>query len=137
MARKEIESLHHIREEVRIVRNTNTVLTDCINKQEDYSRRDNMVISGIVEKQGEDCRNICASLFKSVFEMDNVEVVHAHRLGPNSVRNRKLIVRFKYFEDKQKIMRNRKNLKARSPGVYVEDDFSQELDKTCDQCLNF
>ena len=126
VAQKEVKSLHQIREEVRTVRSKNKVLTDRLNNLEDYSRRDNMVISGIAENLGEDCREICASLFKNVFDMKNVEVVRAHRLGSNTVRNRKLIVRVKYFEDKQKIMKNRKILKEKNPGVYIDDDFSPE-----------
>ena len=121
-----IKSLKHVEEEVRCLRNQNRNLSERIIKLEDYSRIDNIVITGIDEKRNEDCRQICVDMFREVFGIKGVEIVRAHRLGPQSMRNRKMIVRFKMFAEKEVIMKNRRELRNRRPGVFIDDDFSPE-----------
>lgn len=124
--KQEIKDLKHVKEEVSGLRNQNKILTDRIISLEDYSRRDNIIITGIRENRGEDCRVICADLFKEAFGMSSVSVVRAHRVGPQTMKNRKIIVRFKFFTDKETVMRNRRVLKDKRPGIYIDDDFAQE-----------
>ena len=40
-----------------------------------------------------------------------------------------MIIRFKNHGDKEHVMRNRRNLKDRKPGVFVDDDFSPETSR--------
>ena len=123
---QEVKMLSQVKEDVIHLRNQNRALVNRVNQLEDYSRKDNMIISGIPERQGEDCREICTALFKEVFDMSNVAIVRTHRLGHNTSKNRKIIVRFKFFEDKQRVIKNRMELKNKRPGVFIDDDYSQE-----------
>jgi ribA/ribD-fused uncharacterized protein len=126
------ESMAHMtqmKEEINCVKAQNVMLMNKLRLQEDYSRRDNMIITGLKEEEEENCRDIVAHFLNSCFEMNIVEVVRTHRLGkPVGTRGegRKIIVRFKHHEDKEHIMKNRWRLKEKARGVYVEDDFCNE-----------
>jgi len=123
--KKDITHLHGMKEDIIVLRNQNQKLVQRITYMEDYQRRDNIVITGLAEINGENCREKCSQLFKECFNVE-AELTRAHRLGPASVKNRKMIVRFKYFKDKEMIMSRRRVLKEKHAGVYIDDDYSVE-----------
>lgn len=123
--RKDIAEVNVLKEEIYCVKVQNQILSERITSQEDYSRRDNMIVSGLKENRDEVCRKVAIDFLKEAFNMDNVDIVRTHRLGGGD-HHRKLIIRFKNHADKEHVMKNRRVLKDKKPGVYVDDDFSQE-----------
>ena len=124
--KREMSTIGILREELACVKTDNQILKERIVAQEDYSRRDNVIVSGLKEGRGENCRSVVTKLLKEAFEMDNVEIVGTHRLGHPKHPDRKLIIRFKHHQDKERVMQNRRNLKDRRSGVYIDDDYSPE-----------
>jgi len=125
-----------ILKELNCVKEQNLVLMDRIRRQEDYSRRDNIIVTGMKEEKDEDCRMVAAKLLKDGFDMDNVELVRAHRLRDGNKTNntgdrksRKLIIRFRYHSDKEQVMKNKWNLKDKMRGVYIDDDYCDETSR--------
>ena len=118
-----------LRDEIASFKTYNQMLNDRLVAQEDYSRRDSMIVTGLKEVRDEDCRAVIAKLLKEVFDMDNVDIVRVHRLGYPNQQDRKFIIRFSNHRDKERVMRNKKNLKEKRQGVYVDDDFSPETSR--------
>jgi len=78
---KGMNEIKMLREEIASVKTYNQMLNDRLVAQEDYSRRDNVIVTGLKEVRDEDCRAVTAKLLKEVFDMDNVDIVRVHRLG--------------------------------------------------------
>ena len=88
--------------------------------QESYSKRDNLLIHGIVDDGSDDddtCRRLSRDFFVQNLKVsrndaDRMMFVRCHRLGKKSPNvKRPIIVRFQYFSDKQVIWNNRFHLK--------------------------
>ena len=128
-SQKEMKEIKLMKEELYSIKVHNQVLTERLISQEDYSRRDNIIVSGLKESRDENCRDVVRTLLKEVFNMENVVIVRTHRLGGMNQQNRKLIIRFQNYSDKEHVMRNRKRLKDKRASVYVDDDFSVETSR--------
>jgi predicted transcriptional regulator len=109
-------------------------LEEKCNDNEQYSRRYNVRIYGVnnstsADSYGYDAKEDC---FKTVIEFCRnelgIEVKHeeidrAHRVGkPNRDGARALIVKFKSYESKRKIMINKRKLKGKK--LYVNEDLT-------------
>ena len=108
---------------------------------ETYSRRDNLLINGIPESTTEsqgDCLNLVRKLFEETMGINHavqMEIASCHRLGrpPSSSsagtqsqnRPRTVIVRFKYYEDRQHVWQAKKTLK--DSGYFINEDFPTEI----------
>ena len=88
--------------------------------QESYSKRDNLLIHGIVDDgsdDGDTCRRLSRDFFVQNLKVsrndaDLMMFVRCHRLGKKSPNvKRPIIVRFQYFSDRQVIWNNRFHLK--------------------------
>ena len=93
------------------------------NKNEQFSRRQNVRVTGFVEEENENCEekfvNLCRE--KIGLNVNNEIVDRAHRVGKKEEgTNRAIIVRLKTHKDKLTILRNRKNLK--DSGFYINED---------------
>ena len=107
------------------------ILENSIEKQEQYSRRENVILHGVPERENENVDNarkrVC-DLFNANVKSKHwleVDLLRAHRLGgkrqDNS--NRPLIVRFIHFYDKLKVMRAKPDFKKL--GISVNDDLTK------------
>ncbi|KAK3884929.1 hypothetical protein Pcinc_010772 [Petrolisthes cinctipes] len=106
-----------------------------LNYQEDYSRRNNLRISGIVEKPGETWEETAISVSKLIEEklqLPAVKLERAHRTGPVSPsRPRIVTARFEKFHEREAVMRNARKLKGSN--IYIDEDLcqtSQEIRKS-------
>ncbi|KAK3853938.1 hypothetical protein Pcinc_039550 [Petrolisthes cinctipes] len=106
-----------------------------LNYQEDYSRRNNLRISGIVEKPGETWEETAISVSKLIEEklqLPAVKLERAHRTGPvSSSRPRIVTARFEKFHEREAVMRNARKLKGSN--IYIDEDLcptSQEIRKS-------
>ena len=96
-----------------------------LNYQEDYSRRNNLRISGLEEPRSnetwEQTSTLVNELFTSKLQLPNMKLERAHRVGPASPsRPRTVVVRFERFGDREAVLRNARKLKG--TGVYLNED---------------
>ena len=98
------------------------------NDNEQYSRRQNVKVTGFVEEEEEEenCAEKFVNLCREKIGLDvNDEIVdRAHRVGKKEEgANRAIIVRLKTHKDKLTILRNRRNL--RGSGFYINEDLTK------------
>ena len=93
-----------------------------IEDQENRNRRQNLRIRSIPEERGEDLRKIMRKIFNPLLEKpieDPIRIERVHRVGnpqrANAERTRDVIVRFRLYEDKEKVW---KKLRGQSPIVF-------------------
>ena len=111
-----------------------------------HGRRNNLVFDGfdeVLNETNQDCYNKVRSTVANLFDDDEgldsdtptgqtafekaskIVVNRIHRLGkPIRGRNRQIIVNFQWYQDREFILQNRKNLPK---GVYVNEDFPPEI----------
>ena len=97
-----------------------------LDKQEQYSRRENVILHGVAESTDEDenystMRTKCINIINSNLSHPLVEddIVRAHRLGKhtNPEKPRPIILRFKNFMDKLSVLKTRQRLKENGIGI--------------------
>ncbi len=124
-------------------------LTDLIHKQnaervelkhkvidlEDRSRRDNLVIDGLSDSQGEsknDCESKARTFMQKTMKIHNAQKLclgRVHRLGqyrPN--KTRPTIIKFDLYKQREAVWNGRRNLPSKSP-ITIKENFSKETDK--------
>ena len=117
-----------------------------LDSMEDQSRRDNLIFYNFKESRNEDCEKliqdfVCTRVFNNDPLGNDIKIVRAHRLGkPEKDVDRPIIVKYREFSDKVKILKSSKNItqlesEPVKPGV--SEDFSlatkrdREFLKTC------
>jgi len=123
-----------LKNELAVMRRQNNTLHSSIVKQEDYSRRENILISGIKETKDENCFDIVVDIFEQI-GVGRVFIQNCHRVGPqkqpadpNSPSNhcRNIVVRLLHYPDKLRILKLRQNLPR---GIYINEDYSAETSR--------
>ena len=103
------------------------VLKHRADDQEDRSRRYNIRIYDIEEKDDENCEMIVKSLFKSLDSSISLPIDRAHRLGkPAKDRIRPIIVKMTYYSHKQLVLKRIRMLNKNDRPFGVGEDFSKE-----------
>ena len=100
------------------------------NDNEQYSRRYSVRIYGVefvadVNDDGEDCVKTVMDFCRDQLEVeiDQAEIDRAHRIGPPKESGpRALIVKFKDYATKSKVMKSKKKLKGKN--VFVNEDLT-------------
>lgn len=97
-------------------------------KLEQYSRRENLRITGIVEETNETEDILEAKVIELAgdmgVELKSEDISVAHRLGKPKEGGRPIIVRFCQRKKKNEVMRNKKKLKGKDRKVYVNEDLT-------------
>lgn len=111
--------------EIVVLKSAVSELQQRINYQEDYSRRKNLRITGIQERQGgetwEQTTETVSNLLDEKLQLPTMKLERAHRVGPfNSSRPRTIVARFENFGDREAVVRNAKKLKGTN--IYISDD---------------
>lgn len=104
-----------------------------LNYQEDYSRRNNLRITGITEQPGgetwEQTAESVTKLLEDKLQLPAVNLERAHRVGQSvASRPRTVVARFEKFGDREAVIRNARKLKG--TGIYINEDLcpaSQEI----------
>ena len=120
----DVVRMGEMEERLLMLETRNRVLEEKLEKQELYSRRENVIIKGIEEKKGENCYDIAQTLFNKL-EHGSYNLQRAHRLGKfnkNSKHPRPIIVRFQNYQDKRTIMKKRTQLQTTDPDTFITDD---------------
>lgn len=97
-----------------------------------YSRRDNLLFSGIADNRDERdymAKRKLLDIMKNnmgLQDVDQFKIVRCHRLGPFRYgRMRDIIIRFHYFGDRSLVWDSR--AKLRGTNVYLKEDFPLEV----------
>ena len=97
-----------------------------INNMEQYSRRNNIRISGIRENQGENLKEEIKKLAreKLQFDLEDDHIDRCHRVGKSSADNKRpILIKLTSYQHKQKFMQTRRRLK--STGIVIREDLTQ------------
>ena len=125
--------LKELKAEIAVLEGKVKTLEDTIEKvvakandNEQYSRRQNVRVTGFVEEEEEEenCAEKFVNLCREKISLDvNDEIVdRTHRVGEKEEGANRAIVRLKTHKDKLTILRNRRNL--RGSGFYINDDLT-------------
>lgn len=113
----------------------NAVLKESTNNLENYSRRDNIIFSGIPEVNNErrdDVEKKARTFMIEHLKLDetfvnNINIVRCHRLGAmNTKHHRPIIVRFTHYKDRMRVWEARKKITNRR--VHISENFSAQTD---------
>lgn len=101
------------------------ILEDRCNYQEDYSRRNNVRISGVGERSGGETWEQTASavtfLCADKLQLPGLVLERAHRVGQRrDAGPRPIVARFTRYCDREAVMRNARKL--RGTNIYINDD---------------
>ena len=122
------------------VENENIKLRRKCKSQENYSRRDNLIIKGVTEENNEDmstCKRLVGNIFIqklniSEIEVNSINFVRCHIISkttlPNGTVNRKcpIIVRFQSYNDRKAVWSARSALKNES--ISINENFAAEVE---------
>lgn len=100
-----------------------------IDRQNQYSRRENVRIIGVQETNDENVTDIVLNMMKSLkVDVDHNDIAACHRIGENrgSGKPRPIIIRFVNREKKYQLFRRKKELKDHSEfsKVYIHEDLT-------------
>lgn len=102
----------------------NMKLSQELDKQQQYSRRNNLRIFGLPVVPSEDTEEVVLNLFKSNMQL-NLEknmLDRVHRLGKVRDNKQQIIVKFISYRYRSLVLKNRKNLKG--SGIYIAEDLT-------------
>ena len=102
-----------LREEVSFLKNEHEQLKSDVENQEEYSRRNCLVVHGIPEEQGEGTDSIVLNAINEHLEEELTEddIEHTHRIGKpkqNKKTPRPIIIKFVRYNCRRRIFLNRK-----------------------------
>ena len=123
------EDVKAVREEVCVWKKRVELLEGKLIDQEARGRRNNLVFHGVPEKgEAEDCMKMVKELVEGRCGVKGISIERAHRIPtgrrPPGGKPRPLICKVLDFQNKQRVMKERKRLPQ---GVYVSDDLPREV----------
>lgn len=100
-------------------------LEDRVNYQDDYSRRNNLRISGMEEPSGgetwEQTATSVTTLLENKLQLPGLVLERAHRVGQRrDAAPRTIVARFARYSDREAVMRNARKLKGTN--IFINDD---------------
>ena len=97
-------------------------LEDRCNYQEDYSRRNNLQITGLPENQSETWEHsatVVSKLLEEKLQLPNIELERVHRVGqPRDHHHRPIIARFNRFCGREAVLRGNASQASRHECIY-------------------
>lgn len=99
-----------------MLKNENTALKSQIVQNDNYGRRNNLVLRGIKETADENCKDVILAFLKEKLDLadtftSSVKFERCHRMGKKQQNwSRPIIVRFSFFSDRQIVWKNRHKL---------------------------
>ena len=132
LSKQNAEQLQMFKFENDELKSENIYLKKPVCHLENYSRRNNLVLRGIREQNGEICEQLVRKFFKDQLKLDDptitaMKFIRVHRLGKiipktrGGMESRPIIVRFYDFHEKQKAWGARKNISDNA--VSISENF--------------
>jgi len=99
-----------------------------LDEHEQYSRRTSIRISGMKETKDE---NLIAKTkdILSTMDISEEDINRMHRVGPAGTPNRQILLQFTNYTAKRNAMHNRKKLKTKAPGIFINEDLTRMRSK--------
>ncbi|KAJ8046854.1 hypothetical protein HOLleu_05676 [Holothuria leucospilota] len=121
---KENERKYKLLEQrIRELESEKNQTAEALNKQERFSRRSNIRIVGYPTTPEENCIDIAKKVLEKV-GIPDASIERAHRDGARREdRNRHLLVRLSFFQDKITALRNQRK-KLKDEGYFITDDLT-------------
>ena len=99
-----------------------------------FSMKSNIIISGIIEQKGEDCKALASSFFKNRLKIEKtIAIVAAHHIGKPDTDKRRLLVKLLDPGDTASIFKNSNKLKdqtnANGDNFYVNNQLPEKLEE--------
>ena len=118
-----------LKSEVGELREKTAQLQTSLVKMNQYSRRENMIVKGVRETDGENCEKTVKDLFIEKLGVGPFQLQRVHRLGGvrDRTQPRPIIVCFAFFSDKLTVMQNRKKLMGTE--VFIHDDLLPDIEE--------
>ena len=93
---------------------------------DDKQRKNNIIISGVTENQNENieqCRKKVLDVLKEKLQIQSPQIDSVHRIGKPSAerKNRDILMKFSNIEQKEAVLRNKKNLKGLT--LFINEDY--------------
>lgn len=108
---------------VTMLKEQNKLIQNQLTDQNNYSRRENIIIAGVNEGRNENILYRVKDLFMQI-GCEHLIVQRCHRIGKYETnKTRDIIVRMLHFDDKMLIMSRKMHMPR---GVYLNDDFAPE-----------
>ena len=133
MKSKVTSSQNEINELKRTVNDQNTLIEKLKNQQEqqeDYSRRKNIRIEGVIDnfkENNEQTQLKIEKIIKDNLGIENIDIEIAHRINrknnPSNKAPRTIIAKLKKASDRDTIMRSTRKLK--DSGIFINEDFCE------------
>ena len=110
---------------INLLTRANHELQKKVEEQENYSRRENIIVEGIAERPNEKIHETVNYIYTKL-KMRVPPIQRAHRVGIFKKGScRPIIVRLVCFQDKIQMYRQARNLKGTR--IYIKDDFSKAI----------
>ena len=109
-----------------------TTLENSIEEAEQYSRRNNLRVANIPEKEGEDTDKIVLSIARALnADISPSDIDRSHRVGkPKRDKHREILVKFATYRARERIYTMRSALKgSRFDGVFLYEDLTRVRSK--------
>lgn len=133
---KQEREILELKEQIKITQQNQIKICYRIEYQENGDCRQNLSIWGVPEKRGEDLRGTVAEIFSPLLDLgggDFPKIERVHRVGRfetrQSERSRDIIVRVRFYEDKEKIwvkLRGRIPLQFEEARIQVYADLAKD-----------
>ena len=90
-----------------------------VDRHEQYSRRNYLLIHGAKEEKDEDTDSLVMDIVKNELkeEINILEIDRSHRIGKKSSKARPIIVKFSRYNSRKKVFSNKKKLKGTNVSV--------------------
>ncbi|MEW8560817.1 MAG: hypothetical protein AB2541_01895 [Candidatus Thiodiazotropha sp.] len=102
-------------------------LEKAVDESEQYSRRNNVRLTNIPEKDNEDTDQIVLKIAEAIgADLTIAEIDRSHRTGKPGRRHRDIIVKLSTYRVRSKLIKNKKSLKGSEfDGVYINEDLTK------------
>lgn len=132
---EKVQKINKLEEQVTTLTEKVKDLDKKVEKQEQYSRRNCLLIHGVTENKNENTDDLVVSIFKDNMDIEifTDDLDRSHRIGKHKGDNkhcRPIIVKFVRHNDKHKIFYNKKRLKGKKISI------TESLTKTRMEKLN-
>ena len=119
------EIINNLKEEVSTLKGRVEILEKESDDQEQYSRRNCILVHGLEENKDEITDDLVASFIKNKMDIDLSvnDIDRSHRIGKPSPRKiRPIIIKFVRYNDRRKVFSNKKKLKE--SGISIKESLT-------------